>query len=138
MPNLHHCSLIDIVKEASSGPASKDYHWHPFEEHWIPPWQLEQKEHVYSEVIASKAFLEADHVLQSSPPEPGCDLPQCIVALMFYSDATHVAQFGQAKLWPIYTDIRNGSKYVRGRHSTNAGYNVAFLPLVSLCRCHLI
>ena len=138
VPNLHHRSLVDIVKEASSGPASKDYHWHPFEEHWIPPWQPEQKERVYSEVIASKAFLEADRVLQSSPPEPGCDLPRCIVALMFYSDATHVAQFGQAKLWPIYTDIGNGSKYMRGRHSANAGYNVAFLPSVSLCRCHLI
>ncbi|KIM42576.1 hypothetical protein M413DRAFT_408453 [Hebeloma cylindrosporum] len=47
---------------------------------------------------------------------------------MLYSDATHVAQFGQAKLWPIYGYIGNGSKYERGRPSANAGYNVAFLP----------
>jgi len=138
VPNLHHRSLVDIVINACSGPASKDYHWHPFEEHWIPPWDPQEKERVYGEVITSKAFLEADRVLQSSPPEPGCDLPRCVVALMFYSDATHVAQFGQAKLWPIYTYVGNGSKYVRGRPSANAGYNVAFLPSVSFCQCHLM
>jgi len=108
VPNLHHRSLVDIVTDACSGSASKDYHWHPFEEHWIPPWDPQKKERVYGEVITSKAFLEADRDLQSSPPEPGCDLPRCVVALMFYSDATHVAQFGQAKLWPIYTYVGNG------------------------------
>ena len=115
--NLHHRSLVDIVTEACSGPAPKDYHWHPFEGHWIPPWNPQEKEHVYGEVITSKAFLEADHILQSSPPEPGCDLPQCVVALMLYSDATHITQFVQAKLWPIYTYVGNGSKYVRGRNT---------------------
>jgi hypothetical protein len=138
VPNLHHRSLVDIVLDACSGPASKDYHWHPFEEHWSPPWNPQEKERVYGEVITSKAFLEADRILQSSPPEPGCDLPRCVVALMFYSDATHVAQFGQAKLWPIYTYVGNGSKYVRGRPSANAGYNVAFLPSVSFYQRYFI
>jgi hypothetical protein len=42
-PNLRHRSLVDIVVEACSGPASKDYHRHPFEEHWIPPWNPQEK-----------------------------------------------------------------------------------------------
>ena len=138
VPNLHHCSLVDIVIEACSGPASMDYHWHPFEEHWILPWDLQEKEHVYGEVITLKAFLEADCILQSSLPEPGCDLPWCIVALMLYLDTTHVAQFGQVKLWPLYTYIGNGSKYVRGWPSAKAGYNVAFLPSVSFYQHHFI
>jgi len=46
VPNLHHHSLVGIVMDACSGPASKDYHWHPFEEHWIPPWDPQEKEHV--------------------------------------------------------------------------------------------
>ncbi|KAF8911104.1 hypothetical protein CPB84DRAFT_1821235 [Gymnopilus junonius] len=44
---LHHRSLVDIMTEACSGPAAKDYHWHPFEEHWTMPWNPEQKERVY-------------------------------------------------------------------------------------------
>ncbi|KIM49661.1 hypothetical protein M413DRAFT_21833 [Hebeloma cylindrosporum] len=78
--------------------------------------------------LQSRAFMEADRVLQASPPEPGCDLPRCVAALMLSSDATHIAQSGQAKLWPIYTyHIGNRSKYERGRPYANTGYNVAFL-----------
>ncbi|TFK62834.1 hypothetical protein BDN72DRAFT_902894 [Pluteus cervinus] len=50
---------------------------------------------------------------------------------MFYSDATRVAQFGQAKLWPIYVFFGNQSKYDRGRPSARAAHNLAFLPSVS-------
>jgi len=93
---------------------------------------------VYGEVITSKAFLEADRILQSSPPGPGCDLPRSVVALMLYSDATHIAQFGQTKLCLIYTYFGNGLKFVRGRPSANAGYNVASLPSVSFSQCCFI
>ena len=70
--------------------------------------------------------------------QPGCDLPRCVVALMLYSDATHIAQFEQAKLCPIYTYFGIGSKFVRGRPSANAGYNVASLPSVSFSQCCFI
>jgi hypothetical protein len=73
-----------------------------------------------------------DHTLQNSPPEPGCNLPRAIIGLMLYSDATHVAQFGQAKLWPIYVYFANQSKYERYQPSANDGHNVAFLPSVFL------
>ncbi|KAF8871118.1 hypothetical protein BD779DRAFT_483736 [Infundibulicybe gibba] len=128
IPDLHYRNLVDVVKEVCSGAASENFHWHPFEEHWEPPWEDRSTERVYGDLFTSSAFLDADRDLHNLPPEPDCDLPRAIAALMFYSDATHVAQFGQAKLWPIYAYFGNQSKYERGRPSARAGHSVAFLP----------
>ncbi|TFK68774.1 hypothetical protein BDN72DRAFT_650911 [Pluteus cervinus] len=128
VPGFYHRSLVSIVKEGCSGANSKDFHWHPFEEHWTPPWDPSRTERVHGELYTSPAFLEADRKLQELPPEPDCDLPRAIAALMFFSDATHVAQFGQAKLWPVYVYLGNQSKYDRGRPSTHSAYTLAFLP----------
>ncbi|TFK59842.1 hypothetical protein BDN72DRAFT_780189 [Pluteus cervinus] len=119
--------LTKLIRDACSVDASKSFHWHPFEEHWRPPW-TDSLERVYGELYTSPAFLRADQDLADLPTEPGCGLPRAIVALIFYSDATHVAQFGQAKLWPIYVYFGNQSKYERGRRSARAAYNLAFLP----------
>ncbi|KIK72621.1 hypothetical protein PAXRUDRAFT_798128, partial [Paxillus rubicundulus Ve08.2h10] len=47
---------------------------------------------------------------------------------MFWSDATHLAQFGQAKAWPIYLFFGNLSKYLRGSPSLGACHPIAFIP----------
>ena len=129
---LHHRSIVDIVREVFSGSDSQRFHWHPFEEHWTPPWDENSQERVYGDLFSSKTLLDEDRKLQSSPPEPGCDLPRAIAAMMLYSDATQVMQFGQAKLWPIYIYFGNQSKYERGRPAARAGHSVAFLPSVCL------
>ena len=129
---LHHRSIVDIVREVFSGADSQRFHWHPFEEHWTPPWNEHLQERVYGDLFSSKTFFEEDRKLQNSPPEPGCEFPCAIAAMMVYSDATQVAQFGQAKLWPIYVYFGNQSKYERGRPSARAGHSVAFLPSVCL------
>jgi len=131
---FHHRSLVDIIKEVFSGADSQRFHWHPFEEYWMPPWDENIKERVYGDLFSSNTFLDEDRKLQNLPPEPGCDLPQIIAAMMLYSDATQVAQFGQAKLWPIYMYFGNQSEYERGQPSTRAGHSVAFLP--SVCFLH--
>ncbi|TFK76058.1 hypothetical protein BDN72DRAFT_930755 [Pluteus cervinus] len=128
VPDFCHRSLVSVIKEACSGSNSKDFHWHPYEEHWSPPWDSATTERVHGELYSSSAFLEADRELHTSPLEPGCDLPRCVAALMIYSDATQVAQFGQASVWPVYAYFGNQSKYERGRPSTRMAYNVAFLP----------
>jgi hypothetical protein len=93
--------------------AAKGFHWHPFEQYWTPavPWKIGFPERVHDELYCSPAWIEADRKLQSSPREPGCKLPRVIAGFMFWSDATHVAQFGQAKLWPVYAYFGNQSKY---------------------------
>ncbi len=110
-------------------PASKDFHWHGFEEHWQPLDPNMPSEQVYGELYTSEAFLKAERELLSAVADD--DLPRVIAAFMFWSDATHVAQFGQAKMWPIYLFFGNLSKYLCCRPSSNSAHHVAFLPSVS-------
>ncbi|TFK61425.1 hypothetical protein BDN72DRAFT_904115 [Pluteus cervinus] len=128
VPGFCHRGLVSVIKEACSASDSKDFHWHPYEEHWSPPWDGAAMERIHGELYSSSAFLEADQELQTSLPEPDCHLPRCVAALMMYSDATQVAQFGQASVWPVYAYFGNQSKYERGRSSTRMAHNVAFLP----------
>lgn len=49
---------------------------------------------------------------------------------MFWSDSTHLAEFGQAKLWPIYMAFGNQSKYERAKPGNRALLHLAYLPSV--------
>ncbi|KAG2110311.1 uncharacterized protein F5147DRAFT_772562 [Suillus discolor] len=109
IPNFRHRSLLTIIQEF-----------------WKPS-HSDVEERVFDEVYTSDAFLAADRELQSSPRETGCNLPRAVAGFMFWSDATHVAQFGQAKLWPIYAYFANQSKYDRCRPTARAAHCVAYL-----------
>jgi hypothetical protein len=50
---------------------------------------------------------------------------------MFASDATMLASFGDAKLWPLYLFFANDSKYQRGKPSLKLGEQVAYFEKVS-------
>jgi len=62
---------------------------------------------------------------------PGCTLPHHIVALMFWSDATQLTSFGDAKLWPLYVFFGNQTKYRRGQPSAKLCSHVAYFQMVS-------
>ncbi|KIL55624.1 hypothetical protein M378DRAFT_1041652 [Amanita muscaria Koide BX008] len=109
-------------------PIATDFHWHGFDEFWQPPDSSKPKERVYGELYSSEAFRHAERRLLNQPPEPDCDLPRVIYALMFSSDATHVAQFGQASLWPAYVFSGNCSKYTRCMPSTRSARHFAYFP----------
>ncbi|PBK60412.1 hypothetical protein ARMSODRAFT_898121 [Armillaria solidipes] len=126
--DIHHRSLLHILKSAIEDGDAEDFHWHAFDEYWQPPTPGSPQERVYSELYTSKCFRDAERDLLSSPPEEGCDLPRVIIALMIWSDATHVAQFGQSKVWPIYIFFGNRSKYMRCKPSTRSAHHAAFLP----------
>ena len=51
-----------------------------------------------------------------------------IAALMFWSNSTLLANFGTAKLWPIYLFFGNLSKYIHAEPSSQAYYYVAYIP----------
>ncbi len=129
VPHIHHRSLLHILRSAiEDDPSSKDFHWHGFEERWQPPDPNVPSERVFGELYTSEAFLKAERELLSAVAED--DLPRVIAAIMVWSDATHVAQFGQAKMWPIYLFFGNLSKYLRCRPSSKAAHHLAFLPSV--------
>ncbi|EIW80786.1 hypothetical protein CONPUDRAFT_57709 [Coniophora puteana RWD-64-598 SS2] len=127
VPNFHHRSLCTIIREVFTQTPSKSFHYHPFKLfHQSSPER--PPERVYQDAFTADAFLDADRKLQESLPEPGCSLPRAVAGIMLWSDATHVAQFGQAKLWPIYVYFANQCKYERGRPSSHAARCVAYLP----------
>ena len=115
---------------------SQDFHYHPYHLQYIDPDAPlgTPPETVHGELYTSQAWLDAEHALQNSPPVEGCDLPRAIASFMFYSDSTNLAQFGNAKAWPIYVFFGNQSKYDRARPATAAGYHVAYLPSVGAAR----
>lgn len=86
---------------------------------------------VYGEAYSSPAFREAHEEINALPRDPDDDLERVVASLMMWSDATHLASFGDASLWPIYLLFGNQSKYTRGKPTASACHHVAYIPTVS-------
>lgn len=129
--DLYHRKIVDVLKERISNPhASQNFHMTPYELQWQPtPEHREVR--VQGEMYTSPAFFEAQEALQNSPPEPGCDLERVVVSLMWWSDVTHLTNFGTAHLWPLYLFLGNDSKYRRCKPSCHLCSHVAYFQTVS-------
>jgi hypothetical protein len=128
---LHHRSLVDVIVERISNPhTAAQIHLEPYELLWKRS-ERHREVKMHGEIYTSEAFREVHNTLQNSPPEPNCDLQRVVVALMFWSDATHLTQFGNAQLWPCYMAIGNESKYRRCKPSCNLCSHVAYFQKVS-------
>jgi hypothetical protein len=128
--DLYHRSLVEVVKEKLRNSVDTDYfHYEPYELNW-QPGNSPEPIRVHGELYTSQAFIDAHNALQNSPPEPQCNLPRNIIALMFYSDSTHLTTFGDANLWPLYLYFGNESKYQRCKPSCNLANHVAYFQKV--------
>jgi hypothetical protein len=128
---LYHRSLVEVIKERICDPCNAaQIHLEPYELLWKRSDAYGEVK-LHGELYTSEAFREAHHTLQQSPPEHNCDLPRVVLALMFWSDATHLTQFGSSQLWPCYMAIGNESKYRRCKPSCNLCSHVAYFQKVS-------
>lgn len=128
--DFYHRSITSIIREKLSNPdQAQHFHYEPFELLWQSDNQQDPV-HLHGELYSSPAFLKAHQDLQSSPGEPGCKLPRVVVSLMFWSDATHLTNFGKTKLWPLYLFFGNDSKYRRCMPSENLCEHVAYFEAV--------
>ncbi|KAF7328374.1 GLOBIN domain-containing protein [Mycena venus] len=148
VPGLMYRPLLDVMVEAFQSPAFAQYHTTPFEYRWDPqhnpndpdihldPADVALDEHklpvlpdghevMYGEIYTSSRMLKAHNAL---PKIATPNLETIIAAYMFWSDATHLANFGNASLWPLYTFFGNLSKYTRAKPSSNGGYHQAYFP----------
>jgi hypothetical protein len=137
VPGLHHRKLLNIIKAAFQDPLSRYFHLVPFSlVHRSPVTGVEQR--AYCELYHSDVFIKEHSRVQncSQPPpdDPGCKLEKVIAALMFWSDSTHLTNFGTAKLWPVYLFFGNFSKYIRSQPSSGACNHVAYIPSVRVHR----
>jgi Plavaka transposase len=128
--NVFYQSLIEVIKSAFQDPTANFFHYMPFKLFWKPsPDQPFQR--IISELYNSEAMITEHKNIQKQPVKEGCTLERSIAAIMLWSDATHLANFGTASLWPIYLFFSNQSKYTRGKPTSCASHHIAYLPSVS-------
>jgi hypothetical protein len=118
--------LVDIIREKLTNPNDfSHFHLEPFELRW--DHRAGDSERIYSELYTTDAFIKAHQEVNSAPPVLGCTRPRVVVALMLWSDATHLTSFGEAALHPIYLLFGNESKYRRDRPSAHLANHIAYL-----------
>ena len=130
VPGLHFRKLTTIIQDAFGSPLASRFHYSPFKLFYKSPNSAEEQ-CVFSELYNSNAFLKEHDLVQRAPvpsDDPGCKREKVVAVLMFWSDSTHLTNFGMAKLWPIYMFLGNLSKYIRAEPSSQACYHVAYIP----------
>ncbi|KAJ7441991.1 hypothetical protein FB451DRAFT_1057848 [Mycena latifolia] len=139
VPGLYYRSLVSVIKAAFADPLSRHFHFTPFKLfHKVRSTAAQIR--VFSEIYNSDAFIkEHDNIrLRGAlpPDDQNCKREKVVAALMFWSDSTHLANFGTAKLWPIYMLFGNLSKYIRAKPNSGAEHHIAYIPSVSHYLCN--
>ncbi len=130
---LHYRTLTDVMQAAFKSKDALKYHYTPFKQFWRPTPELAEQR-VYSELYSSDKWIQAHKELQEQPKMD--DLERAIAGLMLWSDSTHLTNFGNASVWPVYLYFGNQSKYERGRPSAHACHHLAYIPSVSKFSAH--
>ncbi|KAG2134481.1 hypothetical protein DEU56DRAFT_738558, partial [Suillus clintonianus] len=126
IPGIYHRSITDIIASVFEDSVASTFHMTPFQQLWKV--SEEHTVNVYGEAYSSPAFIEAYEEINALPRDPDDDLERVVASLMMWSDATHLASFGDASLWPVYLLFGNQSKYTRGKPTASACHHVAYIP----------
>jgi hypothetical protein len=133
VPGLHFRKLTSIIKAAFQSPLSAHFHFTPFK--LFHATDNDSQTRIFSEVYNSDAFIEEhDNICRHGalPPDNlNYKLEKVVAALMAWSDFTYLANFGTAKLWPIYLLLGNLSKYISVKPNSGAAQHLAYIPSVS-------
>lgn len=129
IPGFHFRPLIAVIRSAFADVQASAFHLLPFKRLWKDPLD-DHEERVFDELYTSDSWLDAQDDLQRHPREPGCSLERVIAGIMLFSDATHLANFGTAKAWPLYLYFGNLTKYARSAPTSGACHLVGFFPSV--------
>lgn len=128
---FYHRSLVSVIREKLSSLTDCNlFRFEPNELLW-KRGNHPDGVRIQGELYNSPTFVNVHRELQNSPSEPGCDLPKCVAALMFWSDATHLTAFGNTKLWPLYMFFGNESKYRRCKPSHHLCEHIAYFQTAS-------
>jgi hypothetical protein len=130
--NLLYRKPIEVIKAAYQEQQASQYHAAPFEEYWKPS-PTSPPERIFSELYNCDAFLEEHAKVSAAQAQSDDSLETVIAALMVWSDATQLTNFGNASLslWPIYLFFGNQSKYTCAKPSEFAAHHLAYILKVS-------
>ena len=129
---LYH-DLTAIIRDACQDEGTvNSFHTTPFQEMWQPPDNTPPVR-LYGEAYTPDEMIDAYREVQGIPPDPDYpNVENIVVELAPYSDATMLAQFGSAFLWPVYMYFCNLSKYIHGQPSSHVAHHTAYFPSVSI------
>ncbi|KIM52021.1 hypothetical protein SCLCIDRAFT_90843, partial [Scleroderma citrinum Foug A] len=126
IPGLMYRSLVSVIQTAFSEPISQWFHFTPFKCIWKSA--LGREQHVFDELYSSDAWNKAHNEIQKQKRTDNCQLERVVAGLMFWSDSTHLAQFGHSSAWPIYLFFGNLSKYIHASPAPGVCHPIAFIP----------
>ncbi|KAG2051220.1 hypothetical protein BDR06DRAFT_983647 [Suillus hirtellus] len=109
----------------------KLFHYEPYQLQWHPS-HLDVEVSIYRDLYTLQAFHEAHMELQNFPAEPNWNLLQVVAGMMFWSNATQLTLFGNAKLWSTYMYFGNESKYHCCKPSCNLSNHIVYFKMVCL------
>jgi Plavaka transposase len=133
---LHHRRIVAVIKEKLldlNEHATRHFRAHRL--FWQPDLSQDPVR-VYGEAYSSDEFCKMEEEVQGltlSVEDQG--LERVVIALMFWTDATLLADFGTAKLWPCYLFFGNDSKYLRAKPGTNLCNHIAYFEDVGGSVC---
>ncbi|KAJ3985139.1 hypothetical protein F5890DRAFT_1573070 [Lentinula detonsa] len=123
IPQLLYRNLLSVIQTAFTSSQSSKFHFSPF--------RKDEYQRIRTDVYNSDMFLKEHDSIQRAPTDDrSCKREKVVAALMFWSDATHLANFGTAKLWPIYMLFGNLSKYIRASPNSGAVHHFAYIPSI--------
>ncbi|KIK01139.1 hypothetical protein K443DRAFT_99156, partial [Laccaria amethystina LaAM-08-1] len=129
IPGLRYHKIPAVIRAMFASPLASKFHLSPFKLFHKAP--NSEEERVFCEVYDSDAFIEENDKIQRvpvPPDDPCCKSEKAVAVIMVWSDATHLANFGTAKLWPIYMLLGNLSKYFRSLPNSGACQHIAYIP----------
>lgn len=129
IPGVYHRSITDIIESVFKDDVATTFNMTPYHEFWKSPDGRSIE--VFSEAYSSPKMIKTYAEINNLPRKAGDNLEHVVASLMMWSDATHLASFGDASLWPFYLYFSNQSKYTRGKPTASACHHVAYIPSVS-------
>ena len=128
IPGLYFHKITSLIEEAFQSPLAQHFHLSPFNLYRKHP-NSKANEHVFSELYDSDIFYNKHNKVQRAlSNDQTCKREKVVAVLMFWSDATHLATFGTAKLWPVYMLFGNLSKYIRFKPNSGATMHLTYIP----------
>ncbi|KAK0478557.1 hypothetical protein IW261DRAFT_1337999, partial [Armillaria novae-zelandiae] len=123
-----HRSLTKVITSAFQDSSASEFHLKGYKEMWKAS-EDSPAERIYGEVYTSPAYLEMEEKVRPTIP-PDSAIENIVVPILLYTDSTHLANFGDASLWPGYLFIGLLSKLLTAMPDVHAAHHFVYMPEV--------
>jgi hypothetical protein len=121
---VQYRSLIETIKSVLKNTDGPSLQHEPYRQYWKPTADA-PTERVFGELYTADAWLEAYKEVRELPKRD--DIDNFVLPVQLYSDSTHLANFGDASLWPLYGWFGGWSKYDRNKSSLSTCQHLAYI-----------